>query len=134
MTTTNALDHRLLGSWRSNKSRTLEEWVYASASTTDEQARVANWFGKLLIRYTAARVFTEFEGSRTQCPYRIAATDLDSVAIVCRTEGRDEIRHIHFVGKDLYWVPVGRNREFFSRVANHAPEKRRSTPPSANEA
>jgi hypothetical protein len=78
---------------------------------------VSNWFGKLTVRYTPARVFTEHEGNRTVCPYRVAAQDADSVAIVCRTMGHDEIRHIRFVEPNVYAVPGGRGGlEYFSRV------------------
>lgn len=109
------LDSRLLGTWRSDKTRTLAEWVYTSTTTIEERDRVASWFGRLVVRYTPARMFTDLEGDTTQCSYRVVAKDPDSVAIVCRTQDRDEIRHIHFVGDKIYWVTVGRNREFFAR-------------------
>ena len=128
------IDPRLLGTWKSDKARTLEEWAYAAATTSDEQDRIANWFGKLAMRYTAARVFTNLEGEATQCPYRVVAKDPESVAIVCRTEGRDEIRHIHFIGDNLYWVSVGRNREFFARVVDLGRQGKGSRASSANEA
>lgn len=108
--------------------------MYSDVSTAEERTRVASWFGKLSVRYTAARVFTVFEGDATQCPYRVVASDADSIAIVCRTEGRNEIRHIRFISEDLYWVSVGRNREFFARVAHHAPHSKGSRPSAPNEA
>lgn len=128
------VDSRLLGTWKSDKIRTLEEWVHSSASPPDAQVRIANLLGKLVVRYTPARVFTEFEGNTTQCPYRVVATDSDSVAIVCRTESRDEIRHIHFVGEDLYWVHAGRNREFFARAGVSSACGRVQGHPTENEA
>jgi len=111
------VEPRLLGTWRSDAPRTLEEWAHSASSKPEERANIEGWFGKLVVRYTRARVFAEFEGNATQCAYRVVAIDPHSVAIVCRTEGRDEIRHIHFVSEDLYWVTLGRNREFFARVA-----------------
>jgi len=131
MTETQVADRRLLGTWKSDKARTLEEWACNPASTPEQQTRIAEWFGKLTVRYTEARVFTEFEGERTKCSYRVAAIDSDSVAIVCRTDGRDEIRHIHFVDENAYWVFVGRNREFFARVS---PQGKHVTQRNANEA
>jgi hypothetical protein len=123
-------DHRLLGTWRSDKVRTLEEWVYASSTTPEQQERIASSFGKLVVRYTPARVFTEFEGDSTRCNYRVAAIDPDSVAIVCRTEGIDEIRHIHFDGESRYWVTAGRNREFFAREQPSVLQNVKSRPSS----
>lgn len=111
------VDQRLLGVWQSDKAQTLSEWVFSPGASPEDKARVEAWFGKLVLRYTPARVFTEFEGDKTVCPYRVAAADEQSVAIVRRTEGRDEIQHIHFSAENSYWVSCGRNREFFHRVA-----------------
>ena len=116
MKTTQITDPRLLGKWRSDKLRTLDEWVFSPEASQEDRAKVSTWFGRLTIRYTPARVFTEFESDHTVCAYRVAANDSSSVAIVRRTEGKDEIQHIHFVEPDLYVVPIGRNREYFRRV------------------
>lgn len=109
-------DPRLLGTWFSDKGRTLSEWFFSPEATDQAREKVASMFGKLKIRYTLARVFTEFENDKTVCPYRVLATDDSSVAILRRTDGRDEIQHIHFAGENVYWVTCGRNREFFYRV------------------
>jgi hypothetical protein len=110
------VDPRLLGTWRSDAALTLPEWVFAEGTTDAQQSRIRSLFGKFTMRYTAARVFTEFEGDRTVCSYRVVATDPDSVAILRRTEGKNEIQHIHFIESSVYWVSVGRNREFFRRA------------------
>ena len=111
------VDQRLLGLWRSDKAQTLSEWVFASGTSPEASTKVQALFGKLVLRYTPARVFTEFEGDKTVCPYRVVAVDEQSVAIVRRSEGKDEIQHIHFSGENSYWVSCGRNREFFTREA-----------------
>jgi hypothetical protein len=117
MTDGRIVDHRLLGVWRSDKAQTLREWVFSPGTSAADKTKVEAWFGKLMLRYTPARVFTEFEADKTVCPYRVAAADEQSVAIVRRTDGRDEIQHIHFSDENSYWVSCGRNREFFTRVA-----------------
>lgn len=76
------VDPRLLGTWRSDSTLTLAEWVFAEASSPEARAKVSAWFGKLVMRYTPARAFTEFEGDRTVCSYHVAAMDESSVAIV----------------------------------------------------
>jgi hypothetical protein len=111
------VDQRLLGVWRSDKAQTLSEWVFSLGTSAETSAKIEAWFGKLVLRYTPARVFTQFEGDKTVCPYRVIAADEQSVTIVRRTEGRDEIQHIHFSGENSYWISCCRNREFFSRVA-----------------
>jgi len=104
---------RLLGKWRSNRERTLAEWSFP-----DDAA--GHWLerslGKLVIHYTQSHVRTEFEGDLTDCRYRVTAVGLDSVSIVCETEPVDEIRDLHFVSPDMYWVSIGSNREYFSRI------------------
>lgn len=110
------IDARLLGTWRSDAALTLAEWGFAAGTSAAQQERIRSLFGKLTMRYTPARVFTEFEGDRTVCPYRVVAMDSESVAILRRTEGRNEIQHIHFQERGVHWVTVGRNREFFCRV------------------
>jgi hypothetical protein len=95
----------------------LAEWAFSAGASPAQQETIRSWFGKLSMRYTPARVFTEFEGDRTVCSYQVVGTDDSSVAIVRRTEGRSEIQHIHFHEPDVYWISVGRNREFFRRVA-----------------
>ena len=76
------VDQRLLGLWRSDKAQTLSEWVvFASGTSPEASAKVQALFGKLVLRYTPARVFTEFEGDKTVCPYRVVAVDEQSVAI-----------------------------------------------------
>ena len=116
VTSHNFVDSRLLGVWRSDRERTLAHWHFAAEASSAERKRMSNWFGKFTVRYTPARVFTTYEGDRTVCPYRVVAQDADSVAIMCRTDGRDEIRHIRFVESEVYVVPCGRGFEYFGRV------------------
>jgi hypothetical protein len=110
------VDPRLLGTWCSDAELTLAEWQFSPGASAMARESLTRSFGKLRMRYTAARVFTEFGTDRTACPYRVVATDESSVAIVRRTEGRNEIQHVHFAEPGVHWVSVGRNREFFRRV------------------
>lgn len=81
------VDRRLLGAWRSDKTQTLSEWRFAPGTSPEASAKVEALFGKLVLRYTRARVFTEFEGDKTVCPYRVVAADEQSVAM--ETSGTD---------------------------------------------
>ncbi|KAB2318896.1 hypothetical protein F8A86_11085 [Betaproteobacteria bacterium SCN1] len=109
-------DQRLLGVWCSDKTQTLEEWIFSPGTPFESRAKFSALLGKLKIRYTPARIFTEFESDTTVCPYRVTAIDDDSVAIVRRTGGKNEIQHIHFLSENTYWITCGRNREFFVRM------------------
>jgi len=113
---TRRVDHRLLGTWRSDAMLTLSEWVFAEGTSDRAKASLTSRFDKLIVRYTAEQVFTEFEGDQTVCSYRVIAIDPSSVAIVRRTDDGNEIQHIHFTEPSVLWVSAGRNREFFRRV------------------
>lgn len=117
MAISRTVDPRLLATWRSDAALTLAEWTSASDTSASDQARIEAYFGKQTVRYTAAQVISEMEGVRTTCPYRVAKIDGDWVTIVRRSQGRDEIQHLHFIEPDVYCVSVGRNREYFRRVA-----------------
>jgi len=110
------VDPRLLGTWQSDAPLTLAEWTFASDTSDADRARIEAYFGRQTLRYTAAQISSELEGTRAVCPYRVATIDGDWVAIVRRTQGRDEIQHLHFIEPDVYCVSVGRSREFFRRI------------------
>ena len=112
------IDRRLLGAWRSDKKLTLAEWVFPKTASPKGRQVMRSLFGKLTMRYTATHVFTELDGDRTSCRYKILAIDEESVAILRLIEdGRSEIQHVHFADRNVHWVSSGRNREFFRRVA-----------------
>ena len=113
-----APNHRLIGTWRSDAALTLAEWTFSPDTTEADRVKIEEYFGKMTLRYTAAKIHSEIEGKRTICPYRIAKDDEDWIMIVRRTGGRDEIQHLRVMQADVYWVSVGRNREYFRRVGD----------------
>jgi hypothetical protein len=72
--------------------------------------------GKLKIRYSRGRCYTEFEGQKTAGPYRVAWENEDSILLVFLEENGGESGHlIHFLSENEYWVHAGRNIEYFRR-------------------
>jgi hypothetical protein len=110
-------DKRLLGTWRSDRTRTLKEWVWPRGLSQAKLRRARKIFGHLTIRYTPRRAYTEFKGTRSFRDYEVIAIDSSSVAILAFdvVRGERRIRHLHFEG-DCYWLALGRNREWFRRV------------------
>ena len=135
------VDRRLLGTWKSDRLRTLKEWNWIKRLSLQKKKRFQALFGKLEITYTRTRVVfllrhRKWEQSRR---YELVAADENSVAIVSfgkmRIKNRrnydpanlkflDEslwskprIQHIHFE-KNHYWISLGngRNREFFRKI------------------
>lgn len=112
-------DERLIGTWRSDRRRTLSEWVDARRPTPKLRKVTADIFGHLTLRFTKSRLYSDFKGYRDVQEYTVVASDSDSVAIVHWDSLLEErrIMHIHFEGRH-YWVILGRgrNREFFRKL------------------
>jgi hypothetical protein len=110
-------DKRLLGTWKSDRRKTMAEWNWPKGYPTQKRKKVAAMFGKLTIRYTRTRIYSEFEDLRESDSYQVVAADSDSVAIVCWSSLLKENRiwHLHFEG-DFFWIAIGPCREWFKRV------------------
>jgi hypothetical protein len=112
-------DKRLLGTWRSDRRRTVAEWRFTKRLAPERRRWFLGIFGKLRVTYSRTRIRGVFDDYRFTQRYEVLATDSDTVAI--RYEDTQvtkqwRIRHIHFEGTDRYWVALGPNREWFRRV------------------
>lgn len=110
------VDRRLLGTWRSDKERTLALWKHQKKLAPETRERFDNIFGKFTLRFTETHIFTEFEGTKDTVPYSVVASDSSSVLIVWHEEKERSLQHIHFEGES-YYVLSGYNVEFYKRVA-----------------
>ena len=111
-------DRRLIGTWRSDGSRTLKEYSFPESSTPKDRRRIRSYFGDLILKYTARRIYSRLKDWKDITPYTILAMDSDSVAILYWDSLLEEhrIQHIHFE-EDRFWISLGdRNREFFKRL------------------
>ena len=110
-------DKRLLGTWQSDRRRTLRDWIWPANLSAAKLKRAGNIFGHLTIRYTREYAHTEFRGVRESTQYQLIAADSSSVAVTSFSTllGEKRIQHIHFEN-GCYWVSVGRNREWFKRI------------------
>ncbi len=112
-------DKRLLGTWRSDRRRTVAEWRFSKPISSKNKRMFLAIFGKLEITYTRKRIRGSLEDYRFSQPYEVLASDSDSVAIRCFDKDLTKewrIRHIFFLGKDRFWIPLGSNREWFKRT------------------
>ena len=106
------VDRRLLGSWRSDRRKTMAEFVWPRSMKPDRRKWFAGLFGHLKLRYTPRYLASDLKGFCERDRYEVVAMDADSVAILW---GAGQILHIHFED-DWYWISLGRNREWFKRV------------------
>lgn len=104
-------DRRLLGTWRSDRRKTMAEWVWPRTMKLDRRKWFAGLFGHLRVTYTPRLCSWTLKEYKERGRYEVLASDADSVAII----SGGQIRQIHFEG-DHYWISLGRNREWFKRV------------------
>jgi|SRR5580704_7696488 hypothetical protein len=112
------VDRRLLGTWRSDRRRTLQFYKPGPHSTPKGHQKLRSLFGKLIVRWTARRCHLEFDGTRFDGerwsqPYEVVA--IDETSVIVRSDGI--LSQIHFE-KDYYWIAVGGFLcEHFRRIA-----------------
>ena|ERR1043166_678659 len=115
-------DKRLLGTWRSDRNRTILNWRFEKRITPNQRRKFLDIFGRLRVTYTRTRfrgVLPDYEYIRR---YEVVASDSDSVAIRYEDPqlGEWHVQHIHFEGRNRYWIALGGNREWFRRATDRA--------------
>jgi hypothetical protein len=111
---------RLIGTWVSDKNRTLEHLTDAQKESLGEL------FGKLKVTYGENTYTTELDDDCEIIPYTVIGQDLHSVVIRDDSEPDPDneflelstFTKIQFDGSDSYWVvtAIGGLTEFFRRV------------------
>lgn len=107
----------LIGTWRSDKEKTIRRWKGGAPSPSDSGRRefVESELGKIVNRYTGKRWHHTYEGSGFCLPYRVVWQNGLSLFIVC-TNGRSESGElIHFVSKSTFYFLRGGYAEFFTK-------------------
>jgi hypothetical protein len=107
------VDRRLLGTWRSDRRRTFQYFKPGPKSTPKGWRKLRSIFGKLTVRWTARRWYSDLEGFRSSAAYEVVASDETSVVV--RSADSEDLVHIHFEG-DYYWMAKhGTHCEYFKR-------------------
>ncbi|PLK46913.1 hypothetical protein [Uliginosibacterium sp. TH139] len=110
------VDSRLLGTWRSDKERTVALWKYQKELSSEARERFENIFGKFTLRFTETHIYTELDDTKDKVPYSVVARDKSSVVIAWHEEKERSLQHIHFEG-DGYYILSGYNVEFYKRIS-----------------
>jgi hypothetical protein len=129
------LHKKLLGTWKSDKRKTLKTYKPYDSFPLSKRRRVAAIFGKLELRFTPKFCFVTIGGETTRDRYDVIGEDADS--IVLRTysdefkkrvdpvilEGLEDffaprLQHLHFEterGQDYYWIGIRVLVEWFKK-------------------
>jgi hypothetical protein len=113
---------QLLGSWRSDRLRTLEFWGFAKKAKPAAKRlfRARNFFGHLEWHVTAKRIRVVYEGQSRSEPYTVMWKDDYRVIVKIGGTKRVDVRDIHFDGDRHFYMLAGRaNCEFFRRVRSN---------------
>jgi hypothetical protein len=119
-------DSRLIGRWRSNRPLSVSTFAVRNRLTPAKRALFDSIFGKFTLTYTSRYIDTEMPSKdaaqpyRQRIPYRVVASDAESVTIVAKDSPGfgESTKRIHFVGQKRYWISVGSSagREYFDRL------------------
>ena len=110
-------DGRLLGTWKSDRRRTFQDYVALPGTTPQQVRKLKALFGKFLIRGGRGKTYTELDGFKSVGEYEVVARDSQSVVVRYYDELFEEyqLRQIHFEGEH-YWLWAGTLLEYFRRV------------------
>lgn len=131
-------DKRLIGTWRSNKRRTVQE-IRARRDIRAGKGRtnLEKLFGRMTVRYTRSRYYIHLNGVSWSETFRVVAKNSESVVVVggkSSITGEDYISHIHF--EELaghpeqpmsYWLVCEGFREYFRRVLPRRAKTRKTS-------
>ena len=116
---------RLMGTWISDKERTLEH--FPEHMTEPQKEKLSSLFGKLRVTYSPTAYTTELDGHTESSPYTVIGLDKHSVVIRDDSAPNPDLdilemstfSKIHFDGPDSYWVitEIGGLTEYFRRVS-----------------
>lgn len=111
-------DKRLMGTWQSDRARTLKELRYRPGMTAKQRKMFRGLFGHLRLSYGRKYVHGVLRDYHFTDPYQVIASDQHSVVIRMYSKVLEQwtLYHVHFADEDHYWVAIGFNREWFKRL------------------
>jgi hypothetical protein len=118
----------LIGTWRSDRRRTVAQWVYPKRLAAERREMFEAIFGRLEVRFTRTRHSTIYDGQQHSCPYRVIWSREGPTfpqLVVVYGRGKDErAQQIFFDSPNSYYVQGGKCAEFFKRVPSNFKRRR----------
>ncbi len=110
----------LLGKWRSDEERTLQEVQKIPA--LPEKFRELfenNFFGKLVFEFTKNKIYSEFDGETSEGSYKVVRSTDESITVRARSSllQEDEETTYYLDGEAIYTIVSKYDfREYFKRI------------------
>jgi hypothetical protein len=105
----------LIGTWRSDKQRTVEAWGKYPPRPLKFQTAMLRELGRLTFRYSGKRVTSTNGNLRRTEAYHIVWQSPKYAFLVFGPKKEESCQLLHFEAPGLYWVHTGRFVEFFSK-------------------
>jgi hypothetical protein len=113
----------LIGTWRSDRKRTVAQWVYPKRLAAARRKSFEAIFGKMQVRYTRSRHTSKFEGRTWTAPYRVLWSRegpvFPQIALLFKGPDGETLQHIYFDSPNSYYIHAGKCIEFFTRVRSN---------------
>jgi len=109
------VDKRLIGTWKSDKERTVARWQYNKPLDNAQREKFESIFGKLVWRITETYYYGIFEDQKFSDTYTVLASDENSVCVSHHNDGKPELNQ-YFFEEGYMYILSGYNVEFFKRV------------------
>jgi hypothetical protein len=108
---------RLLGTWRSDRELTVQNWAFPKRIAQKKLKFFYSIFGKNTWHFTPQFCFGEFEGEKWRARYEILWASEWSVVVLFHTKGGESCHHLFFEDEHFY-LSAGRagNVEYFKRI------------------
>jgi hypothetical protein len=108
---------RLIGTWRSDRGRTMENWVFPNRLAAGKLRFFESIFGKNTWRFTRHLCFGAFEDATWRVRYEILWASEQSVVVLFKAKAGESCHHLFFDEEFFYFSAGGAgNVEYFKRV------------------
>jgi hypothetical protein len=117
----------LHGTWRSDRERTVAQWVYPKRLAIKRRKWFESIFGHLIVHYTASFETCVQKGKRSRQRYRVLwsreGSVLPQLFIVTTDSNGEKGQHIFFDSPDSFYIQGGKCAEYFKRVRSNSKTK-----------
>jgi hypothetical protein len=112
-----AARRKLVGTWRSDRARSMENWVFPKRIAAKKLRFFESIFGNSTWRFTLTSCSSTFKKLKFKERYKIIWANEDSAVVVFTAKGKEICHHLFFEGKHFY-MSIGRagNAEYFKKL------------------